>query len=109
VPDYRWNIVYTNNGVNSDSDKKLKDNINELSFATDLIMSLNPITFMWKKGDHRRKRMGFIAQDVAIVCNNIGENLSLVTASYKDKPEGEDGYFGESVDDELLNWSLSYE
>ena len=106
---YHWKAVYAYDTSINDSDKKLKDNVTSISFATDLIMSLNPITFMWKKGDHRRKRMGFIAQDVAIVCNNIGENLSLVTASYKDKPEGEDGYFGENVDDKLLNWSLSYE
>ena len=106
---YRWSAVYAIDTSINASDKKLKDNIDSIPFATDLIMSLNPVTFMWKKGDHRRKRMGFIAQDVASVCNNLGENLSVVTALYKDKPEGEDEYFGEDVDDELLSWSLSYD
>ena len=75
-------------------------------------MGLSPVTFMWKTGDHRRKRMGFIAQDVSTLCKSIGENLSLVTASYK--PEGDEEvsakeYFGEDVDDELLTWGMAHE
>ena len=106
---YTWKTLYISDSAIHTSDRKLKDEISDISFATDLIMSLNPITFMWKDGDHRRKRMGFIAQDVAQVCNDIGENLSLVTASYKNKQDNKNEYFGENVDDEILNWGLSYE
>ena len=70
-------------------------------------MGIKPVVFMWKKGDHRRKRMGVIAQEVSELCKNIGENLSLVTASYK--WEQEKGYYGEDVDDSLLTWGTSYE
>lgn len=101
----RWRIVYCQS-VNDNSDGKLKDNIDDILFSKELIMNIKPITFMWKDGDHRRKQMGFIAQDVAKVCKNIGENLSLVSASYKS--DEQKIYLGEDVDDSLLNWGMSY-
>ena len=66
---------------------------------------------MWKNGDHRRKNMGFIAQELADVCKLINQNLSVVTASYKHdgtKDYADKEYFGEDVDDEQLIWGTSY-
>ena len=80
---YRWTKVFAKNGTIDTSDRKEKDNIEELKFAYDLIMSLEPVSYMWKSGDHRRKHMGFIAQEASKVCNSINENLAFVTASYK--------------------------
>ena len=109
---YHWSHLYCTDSTIHTSDKKKKDNIEDIGFAEELIMNLKPVAYMWKKGDHRRKRMGFIAQDAAQVCKDINENLSLVTASYK-APEGKDepdkDYFGEEVDDELLNWGMAKE
>lgn len=109
---YRWSSLYCKDSTIHTSDKKKKDNIEDITFANELIMSLNPVTYMWKNGDHRRKRMGFIAQDVSKSCKEINENLALVTASYKAKDgedEPEQGYFGEDVDDDLLNWGMAEE
>ena len=106
---YRWSRVYAGNSSISTSDRKEKDITGNIDFAQDLIMSLEPVDFMWKKGDHRRKRMGFIAQDVAKICNNLDQNLDLVNAAYKDDEEGDKLYLGEEVDDNLLNWGLAYE
>lgn len=106
----RWKGVYALNTTIQGSDRKLKDNIESLEFHKELIMSLEPITYMWKDGDHRRKRMGFVAQDVAEACKNINQNLFLVTASYKrDGDMVDNDYFGEDVDDELLTWGMSVE
>ena len=107
---YRFNNVFCLN-VDTSSDRKLKDILGQIDFAEDFIMSLQPISFMWKKGDHRRTRMGFIAQDVAKVCKNLNQNLSVVAASYKsnDPDEEVEPYFGEQVDDNLLSWGLSYD
>lgn len=107
-----WDAVYAIDTTIHGSDRKLKDNIEDITFSEDLIRNLKPVTYMWKNGDHRRKRMGFIAQDVAEVCKDLDENLYLVRASYKsengeDEPSKE--YFGEDVNDELLIWNLSYE
>ena len=107
---HRWKAVYALDTSINTSDRKEKDHIKDIDFAKELIMSLEPVEYMWKSGDHRRKRMGFIAQDVAKVCKDLNENLSLVYASYGH--EGEDidvPYYGEDVDDELLHWSLSYD
>lgn len=112
---YRWSVVYAKQGTINTSDRKDKDSFTSIDYAHDLIMNLKPTTYMWKKGDHRRTRMGFIAQEVAETCNDLHKNLALVTASYKIDPElGEDDpnltkdFFGEKVDDELLVWGLSY-
>lgn len=107
---HRWKAVYATNSSIQTSDRKDKDVLGNIDFAKDLIMSLEPIQYMWKAGDHRRKRMGFVAQDVAEICNTLGENLSLVTASFGDEgEEGERLYLGEKVDDALLKWGMSYE
>lgn len=102
-----WTTVYAQNTTINSSDSKYKDILGSIDFAENLIMSLNPTRFMWKDGDHRRTRMGFIAQDVAKVCKDINENLALVTASYIDD-ETKD-YFGEEADDSKLVWGISYE
>ena len=104
---HRWGQIYSSNTTISSSDIKNKDVIGSIDFAEDLIMSLSPTTFMWKDGDHRRTRMGFIAQDVAEVCKTLEKNLSVVTASYIED-ENRD-YFGEEVDDSKLTWGISYE
>ena len=110
---YRWNRLYAANSVDVSSDRKLKDNISDITFAKELIMSLNPVTFMWKDGDHRRKQMGLIAQEASKVCKDIGENLSFVRATYNNNGKysydknGE--YYGEDVDDDDLTWGISYD
>ena len=109
---YRWKKVYAASSSISTSDRKEKDVLGNIDFAYDLIMSLQPIHYMWKKGDHNRTWMGFIAQDIAKWCNERNLNLGLYTASYKDEEEDDghhDGYHGEEVDDNLLNWGLAYE
>ena len=103
---YPWTTVYATNTSIQTSDRKKKDILGSIDFAEDLIMNLKPVEYMWKDGNHRRSRMGFVAQDVAEICNDLEKNLSLVYATYKEDDEKD--YFGEKVDDDLLNWSLSY-
>lgn len=103
----RWWKVYTY-GVDTGSDRKLKDITGNISFAKDFIMSLRPVEFMWKNGDHRRTRMGFIAQEVAEWAKSRNLNLSVYSASFKDDDDMT-AYYGEDVDDEKLIWSMEYE
>ena len=110
---HRWKQVYAVDTSINTSDRKNKDVAGEIDFAEDLIMSLRPIDYYWKDGDHRRKRMGFVAQEVSDSCKEMGLNLSLYTASYivgdEDGEVPEVPYYGEDVDDSLLNWGLSSE
>lgn len=102
----RWNRYYGYTADNISSDRKIKDNIKDIDFANDLIMGLEPVEYHLKDSDHRRKHMGFIAQDVAEVCKGIGENLSVYSANYIDETKGE--YHGEDVDDSELSWGIAY-
>ena len=102
---YRWAVIYAADNTIKTSDAKDKDFAGDIPFAHDLIMALKPIEYYWKKGDHRRKRMGFIAQETSEICKALGQNLNLCTATYK---ENEKPYYGEDVDDELLVWGMSY-
>ena len=107
---YRWKKVYAKSSSISTSDRKEKDVLGDIDFAYDLIMSLKPIHYMWKKGDRNRTWMGFIAQDIAKWAKDKDLNLGLYTASYKDEEENpaHREYHGEVVDDKLLNWGLAY-
>lgn len=110
---YHWTKVYAKNGSIDTSDRKEKDILGSINFAKTFIMNLKPIQYMWKDGDHRRIRMGFVAQDIAEKCKQLGLNLSLYSASYKLKDGQEYGeqsteYYGEEVDDKLLTWGLAY-
>ena len=107
---YRWKKVYAKSSSISTSDRKEKDILGDIDFAYDLIMSLKPIHYMWKKGDRNRTWMGFIAQDIAKWAKDKDLNLGLYTASYKDEEENpaHREYHGEIVDDKLLNWGLAY-
>lgn len=114
--DYLWSVVYAKNTLIQESDLKNKDILGDINFAKDLIMALEPKRYMWKNGDHRRTRMGFIAQDVARICKELNQNLSLVTASYaidyelgENDPNCTKDYFGEDVDDNKLNWGMAYD
>ncbi len=106
----KWKAVYATNGTINTSDEKEKDIYGGIEYANDLIMQLEPIEYMWKSGHHRRYRMGFSAQKTAKLCQDLGKNLALVTASYKpenNEIENKKEYFGEDVDDELLSWGMS--
>lgn len=115
---YRWTEVWAVNGSIRTSDRKDKDILGELDIETAkrLILDSNPVEYMWKDGDHRRTRMGFIAQDTAEICKSMNKNLALVTASYKvDLSLEEKGnsptkdYLGETIDDEQLVWGMAYD
>lgn len=80
-------VIYTNNGFNCPSDRRLKENIQPLSVsALDAILKLKPSTFNWKKtGAHGT---GFIAQDVqevlpeAVAESDITGDLTLNDAYF---------------------------
>lgn len=103
---YRWKHIYAIDTTITSSDHKDKEITGTIDFAEDLILALRPIDFYRKESDQRRKRMGFIAQEVAKACEDLGQNLNLYTASYKDDHAE---YHGEEADDKLLTWGMSYE
>lgn len=104
---YKWDTVYAGNGVNTGSDRKLKENIAD--FDTDkaqaFINALQPVTYKLKDGTGRT-HMGLIAQDVAEAAKNTVGDIAACKAAVVDGDE--EKYFdAKATDDELL-WSLNY-
>lgn len=103
----RWNTVYAVNSFNS-SDMKEKNIIEDYHLnALNFINAMEPIAYhRIADGDSgKRIHIGLGAQTLAetIKSLNLG-NMSMVQASYKDgRP-----YYGESVSDDDLNWSINY-
>lgn len=119
---YRWNTVFAG-AVDTPSDRKKKENIEEIEQAKAFILALRPRQFTYKDGDSagRRRHMGFIAQDVAGAIRELDmPDMSLVQASVIRRltdPEeieahgGEsviEGYYDDAAAEEDLSWNLNY-
>jgi hypothetical protein len=61
--------VYVKNYV-AESDARLKDNIENISYGLDEILSLTPRKFNWKEGNNKEVN-GFIAQEVEKIIPNL--------------------------------------
>ena len=106
----RWYGLYCTVGVNTSSDRKVKENINAFDEKNvkDFIMGLKPCTYVLKDSDGKRTRMGFIAQEVADVAHSTLGDLALFSAVVKND-DGSTGYYDPTVSDDKLSWGLYYE
>lgn len=106
----RWYGLYCTVGVNTSSDRKVKENINAFDEKNvkDFIMGLKPCTYVLKDSDGKRTRMGFIAQEVADVANSTLGDLALFSAVVKND-DGSTSYYDPTVSDDKLSWGLYYE
>ena len=108
-----WKAVYGQT-VTQTSDGKQKDIVEDHDWKIDeFIHGLKPVAFKFKDGDSGRIHMGFVAQDVAKLANDleIGDlslyEASIVESNGDDQIEGK-AYHGEEIDDEKLAWGLKY-
>ena len=67
---FRWSQVWSNNPINTSSDRRLKKNIKTTEFGLDAIMQLNPVEYQWKKGA-QKPMIGLIAQEVEQVIPTV--------------------------------------
>ncbi|MDC8003506.1 tail fiber domain-containing protein [Aureisphaera galaxeae] len=87
-PDNNWGVYTVNNSVALQyftfSDRRLKTNIASLENATEKIMSLRPVTYLWDSKKHpsfggdTRKQIGFIAQEMEEVFPELINKSSVV-------------------------------
>jgi len=59
----RWTKVYALNGTIQTSDRRMKKDINIISYGLNTIMKLHPVSYKWKKGN-QDVNLGLIAQEV---------------------------------------------
>jgi hypothetical protein len=70
---------------NNPSSRSEKDDIVPLSSgALDQVLALRPVTFLWKRGENRKRHSGFIADEVAAV---MGEDFG----GYEKDEKGREG------------------
>lgn len=67
----RWNTVYTVNGVNQSSDRRLKTDIQELRMGLQEIQKLRPVLYRWRNDSEKANHYGLIAQDVQTILPDI--------------------------------------
>lgn len=61
---FRWNEVYSTNGVIQTSDRRLKANIKQTNYGLDEVLQLNAVSFNWKDDPEENVRIGLIAQEI---------------------------------------------
>lgn len=102
--------LYVGNKLVASSDRKLKDNIFDIeeNAAKSFIMNLKPVSYSFKT-ELDKKRLGFIAQDIANAAKTtIGTSEIVVAYDKKDENKANNLAFADNVDDENLDWYVSY-
>ena len=88
----RWAHVYTN-GLTNYSDRRAKNSIHNLQenpIYEDLFYGLNPVTYYLNdennKPNFHKRHIGFIAQEVESLCDEIGLDLDDLFIPYGKRP-----------------------
>ncbi len=63
--------------INNPSDINLKSNIEEINVDTNILNSLNPVSFTFKDDEQNKKHFGFIAQELESVYPELVTNSEL--------------------------------
>lgn len=94
--------LYCTDGKFETSDRKAKKEIKAIGDDyTNFVMSLKPVTYLFKDGTGRT-HCGFIAQDVVDSAEKTVGDLAMYRA------ETTDGKYFDNQDDENLEWALNY-
>ena len=67
---FRWDDIYATNGTIMTSDRRLKENINDLNYGLNAINALRPVSYEWKKKKNGQ-RLGFLAQEIKDVLPQV--------------------------------------
>jgi polyhydroxyalkanoate synthesis regulator phasin len=67
----RWTTVYATVGAINTSDARDKENITDLNYGLKEVMKLRPVSFNWKENPQWGKKIGFIAQEVQPILNEV--------------------------------------
>lgn len=67
----RWREIWSQNPLNTSSDRRLKKNIVEIKYGLEEIMKLEAVSYNWKNNNDSKLQLGFIAQDVEKIVPEI--------------------------------------
>jgi len=69
----RWKTVWTNNALNSTSDERLKNSIENSDLGLDFVNQLRPVKYKNNLATTPRYHYGLIAQELISTLNNFGK------------------------------------
>ena len=67
----KWGNIYAYNAFIQTSDKREKMNIESLSYGLKEVLKLRPVSYEWIKTPHYGKKLGFIAQEIQEVIDEV--------------------------------------
>jgi hypothetical protein len=73
-----WRNVYSTGGIVGPSDRRLKNNVEDLDYGLEEVLKLRPVSFTWKGRMDDQKHLGFVAQEVQPVISevvNVGDDV----------------------------------
>ena len=94
----RWTTVFATVGAINTSDARDKENITNLNYGLSEIMKLRPVSFNWKENPQWGKKIGFIAQEVQPILNEVVQVGNLKT---KDEGTTDNGKNANAESDKL--------
>ena len=86
-PTRKWRDLYAANGTIITSDRREKENIEELNYGLDEIMALRPVRFNWKTRPGDGTKIGLIAQEVQQVMGEIVKTHTWVSTEDGKEPD----------------------
>ncbi|MBK7433491.1 MAG: tail fiber domain-containing protein [Chitinophagaceae bacterium] len=92
----RWTTVYATVGAINTSDARDKENITNLNYGLKEVMKLRPVSFTWKENPQWGKKIGFVAQEVQPILNEVvqvgdvkGKTSTIDADQKKAKPDSD--------------------
>ena len=73
----RWATVYATSGIINTSDRRDKENIENLNYGLPEIMKLRPVSYNWKENPQWGRKIGFIAQEVKPILKEVVQTGDL--------------------------------
>ena len=67
----RWGFIFAQNGTINTSDRRGKQNIQNLNYGLKDLMKLHPVSFEWIKNPEQGTKIGFIAQELQEVVKEV--------------------------------------
>lgn len=86
---FRWSEIWSVNGLNQTSDRRLKKDITPVENGLHKVLQLNPVTYRWKKDDGHT-HVGFIAQEIETVLPEIVRKSNINDRNTTDRVPAND-------------------
>lgn len=76
---FRWNAVWSQDGTINTSDRREKENIQDLNYGLKEVLRLDPVRFQWKNNPQQGEKLGLIAQDLFKVIPEVVKTHEFVS------------------------------